>query len=406
MKDITLLKKIGHGGQAEVKAKYGLDDVVIKMFPNSDDKVWRREVGLAKQACYRRIVQFYHAGQFRLMTEYVEGGSPSNAISLGSIKDWETKTRIAKQVSLGLTYLNGQNILLRDIKSANILLTKNLNTKICDFGRASVVRQSGGDGTLPWRAPKLSLEPPQYSCKSDVYALGMAMWEMASGCIQLHQVHLQDSMIYCIVNGITGNIPSNTPEAYTACIQACWHQKPGERPAAAEIFSDIHSVSQGHDIDDLRVLGHELDKKLQFPTASRGNEAREYLKLGRLYYNGLVVRKNYEKSMEWYLKASEAGNSDAKFNIGVMYYNGYGVEQDYTKAMEWHRKASDAGDSDAMLNIGEMYEDGHGMEQDYTKAIEWYLKASDAGNSDAMLNIGEMYRDGQGVEQDYTKAME
>ncbi|KAG0306103.1 hypothetical protein BGZ98_002967 [Dissophora globulifera] len=407
--DMVAQYRVGHGGQAEVfkaKCNNGLDDVVVKMFLNSDDKDWRREVEFAKRVRCRHIVQFYHVEQDRLVMEYVEGGSLSNAILMSSIEDWETKTQIAKQVSLGLTYLHGQNIIHCDIKSANILLTKDLDAKICDFGRARTVGQSGGDGTLPWMAPELLLEPPQYSCKSDVYALGMVMWEMASGCIQPYQEHVQDSMIDCIVNGITEDIPSNTPEAYTACIQACWHQKPEERPAAAEIFPDINYISQDHDIDDLRVPEDEVDKNLRLPTAFGRNETSLYKTLGEIYYDGYGVKKDYKKSMEWYLKASDTGNSDAMFNIGLMYQNGYGVEQNYAKAMEWFLKASDTGNSDAMHNIGVMYRNGEGVEQDHTMAMEWFVKASDAGHSDAMLNIGVMYDNGDGVEQDYTMAME
>ncbi|KAG0302742.1 hypothetical protein BGZ98_007276, partial [Dissophora globulifera] len=371
MKYITLVEKIGHGGQAEVfKAKYVLDDVVIKLFLNPDDKDWRREIEFAKQVRYRHIVQFYHMKHDMFMMEFVEGGSLSNAILMGSTEDWETKIRIAKQVSLGLTYLHGQNILHCDIKSANILLTKNLDVKICDFGRARMIGQSGRDGTLPWMAPELFLEPPQYSCKSDVYALGMVMWEMASGCTQPYQEHLPESMVHCIVNGITEDIPSNTPEEYTACIQACWHQHPEERPAATEIFPDIDEISQDHDIDDLQALGDELDKKIQFPEAVGRNDESEYSMLGGIYYDGLGVRKNYKKSMEWYLKASNAGDSSAMIQIGEMYRNSQGVEQDYVKAMEWYLKASDAGDSRAKVIIGEMYRNGHGVEQDYTKAME------------------------------------
>ncbi|KAF8926443.1 hypothetical protein BGZ58_011177 [Dissophora ornata] len=162
----------GHGGQAEVfKAKYRLDDVVVKMFLNSDHEDWRRELELAKQIRDRHIVQFHHTGQDTLMMECLEGGGLSNAISRGSIEDWEAKTRIAKQVSLGLTYLHSHNILHCDIKGADILLAKHLDDNICDFGRARMVGQSGGDGTSPWMAPDLFIEPPQYSYKSNVYAL-------------------------------------------------------------------------------------------------------------------------------------------------------------------------------------------------------------------------------------------
>ncbi len=61
-------------------------------------------------------------------------------------------------------------------------------------------------------------------------------------------------------------------------------------------------------------------------------------------------------------------------NIGFMYYKGKGVEQDYKKAMEWYSKASQAGNFTAMGNIGFMYYNGQGVKQDYEKAMYWYKK--------------------------------
>ena len=49
--------------------------------------------------------------------------------------------------------------------------------------------------------------------------------------------------------------------------------------------------------------------------------------------------------MECYLEASEAGDGSAKCFIGVMYENGRGFAQDYAKTMEWYLKASHAGDA-------------------------------------------------------------
>lgn len=51
---------------------------------------------------------------------------------------------------------------------------------------------------------------------------------------------------------------------------------------------------------------------------------------------------------------------------------------EYGEAMEWFLKAAEAGYTDAMMLIGRMYEDGLGVEQDYDKAMEWYANADEA----------------------------
>ncbi|KAI8597360.1 kinase-like domain-containing protein, partial [Dissophora ornata] len=266
MENIKLGVKLGHGSQAEVfKAKYGLDDVVVKRFLDSTHEDSRRELGIVKQLHNRHIVQFYHVQQDMLVMEYAEGGSLTDAILSGVIVNWDTKTRIAKQVALGLAYLHLLNIIHCDLKSANIVLTMHGDAKICDFGRARMVGQSGGHGgTLPWMAPELFLNPPQYSTKSDVYALGMVMWEMASGCTQPYQEHTHDGVVDCITNGYTEEIPDDTPGAYAACIHECWHQEPEERLAAVDILPDIKIVSPDLNVDDLGSPEDEYDDDLRF----------------------------------------------------------------------------------------------------------------------------------------------
>ncbi|KAF9273650.1 hypothetical protein BGZ68_001327 [Mortierella alpina] len=174
-----------------------------------------------------------------LVMEYVEGGSLADAIVGRGLKSWEVKTQIAKDISLGLAYLHYQGIIHCDIKSSNILLTQYKEARICDFGLATMVGERGGGGTLQWMAPELLQNPPQYISKSDVYALGMVMWEMASESTQPYREHTPDGMIYCILNGILEQYPVDTPKAYAACIQICWKQVPEERPTAVDMLPDI-----------------------------------------------------------------------------------------------------------------------------------------------------------------------
>ncbi|KAF9276929.1 Dual specificity testis-specific protein kinase 2 [Mortierella alpina] len=134
--NIKLGKKIGHGAQAEIfKAKCGLDDVVVKRFLDSKHKSTKQEVAIIQKLTHRHIVQFYHVHHDMIVMEYVEGGNLADAIvDKRVLKSWEVKTRIAKEISLGLAYLHSQGIIHCVIKSANILLTKHKDARICDFG--------------------------------------------------------------------------------------------------------------------------------------------------------------------------------------------------------------------------------------------------------------------------------
>ncbi len=70
-------------------------------------------------------------------------------------------------------------------------------------------------------------------------------------------------------------------------------------------------------------------------------------------------------------------------NLGTLYYNGHGVAQDYQKALQWYQRAADAGSAVGMYSLGYMYEIGHGVTQDYQQARQWYQKAVAAGSGAA-----------------------
>ena len=112
------------------------------------------------------------------------------------------------------------------------------------------------------------------------------------------------------------------------------------------------------------------------------------------------IKQDYDKAIEWYEKAADAGNVSAMFNLGLLYNN---VILDYDKAIEWYEKAAETGDASAMNNLGLLYMN---VLQDYDNAAEWYEKAVDAGNATAMFNLGLLYEYGAGVEQNNTKALE
>lgn len=58
--------------------------------------------------------------------------------------------------------------------------------------------------------------------------------------------------------------------------------------------------------------------------------------------------------MEWWQKVAEQGYAYAQYNLGIMYQYGQGVEQSNEKAVEWYRKAADQGDPDAKKKLSEL----------------------------------------------------
>ncbi|SDP69641.1 tetratricopeptide repeat protein [Selenomonas ruminantium] len=107
--------------------------------------------------------------------------------------------------------------------------------------------------------------------------------------------------------------------------------------------------------------------------------------LGRYYRE----QEDYNSAMDWFKKAAQKGNAEAKNLIGVMHYRGEGVKCEYKKAFSWFEKAAKAGDAWGMYNLAQCYENGYGVIKNWDKAVEWYEKSAEAGNEEAKNRLAE-----------------
>ena len=140
--------------------------------------------------------------------------------------------------------------------------------------------------------------------------------------------------------------------------------------------------------------------KIEIKKASNG-DPKAQVQLGNIYRQGKLISKNYDKALEWYLKAAEQGYVGAQYNTGYLYDDVY---QDYSKALEWFLKAAEQKFSGAQNSIGVIYLQGKGVAQDYSKALEWFLKAAEQDDGNAKYHLAVMYLEGLGVTKDYKKA--
>ncbi|KAG0252561.1 hypothetical protein DFQ27_007993 [Actinomortierella ambigua] len=245
---------IGAGAYGQVfNARWGKRRVAIKKFHVSKADVKQEltiqtEVQLLERLRDRHIIQFYgttyHDGMLILVMDYADGGSLQGAIKRGTL-DWPAKIRIAQEIVRGLDYIHQENVLHRDLKSGNVLLTKAMEAKLCDFGMATVkvtsASRSNGTlkGTFRWMAPELLTSSPKYSTKSDIYALGMVMWEMAANCTIPFKNQADHFVVMSIVrNGEREKLPRFTPPEYRAWVERCWHPVAAKRPEAGDMIVD------------------------------------------------------------------------------------------------------------------------------------------------------------------------
>lgn len=196
-------------------------------------------------------------GNYCMVMPFMEKGALYGALHSGDRKldDWGMKVQIALDMVQGLNFLHKHNptILHRDLKSLNVLLDRKYAAKLADFGLSAVKTESSsqskgegakkGVGTLRWKAPELFGLKPKYSTKSDIYALAMTLWELASRAVPYAEA--DDSDIKDEVkSGEREEIDGDWPEDFAETIKVCWKQKPEERPEADMVVKAMEAMAE------------------------------------------------------------------------------------------------------------------------------------------------------------------
>jgi serine/threonine protein kinase len=137
---------------------------------------------------------FEEEGQFFLVMEYVDGQDLSHVIkSRGKIPQSETVS-IFRDILQGLGFAHDQGIVHRDMKPSNVLVDKSGRARIMDFGiailkGATEKRLTAAGATIgsPWYMSPEQIERPQkIDQRTDIYALGIVLYEMLTGDVPFH----------------------------------------------------------------------------------------------------------------------------------------------------------------------------------------------------------------------------
>ncbi|MHA0111028.1 tetratricopeptide repeat protein, partial [Klebsiella pneumoniae] len=89
--------------------------------------------------------------------------------------------------------------------------------------------------------------------------------------------------------------------------------------------------------------------------------------------------------------------------LGELYSNAMGIRRDYAKALEWYKRASDAGDREAMFAQAMMRMSGRGGPVDKNEAVKLMASSAKLGEPKAAYNLALLYLDGQTLPQDVTR---
>ena len=194
-----VLEKIGIGGMATVyKAKDNIlkRNVAVKVLRDeftTDEEFIKRfntEAQAAASLTHPNIVSIYDVGHednlYFIVMELIQGKTLKQIITEDGVLPWKWSINIAIQIASALEIAHKNNIVHRDIKPHNIIITEDGVAKVTDFGIAKAVSNSTitAFGTTIGSVHYFSPEHARVGytdAKSDIYSLGVVMYEMMTG---------------------------------------------------------------------------------------------------------------------------------------------------------------------------------------------------------------------------------
>ncbi|WP_408071364.1 Stk1 family PASTA domain-containing Ser/Thr kinase [Butyrivibrio sp. JL13D10] len=253
-----ILEKIGTGGMSDVyRAKdHKLNrPVAVKVlkqeFSENDNFVskFRVEAQAAAGLMHPNIVNVYDVGDENgihyIVMELVDGITLKRYIEKKSRLSVKEAVSIAIQVAMGLEAAHNNHIIHRDIKPQNIIISKEGKVKVTDFGIAKAATSntitSNVMGSVHYTSPEQA-RGGYSDAKSDVYSLGITLFEMLTGRLPFNG----DTTVAIAIKHIQEELPSPSefsdeiPISVEKIVMKCCQKSPDRRyQSAAELIADL-----------------------------------------------------------------------------------------------------------------------------------------------------------------------
>ena len=158
---------------------------------------------------------------------------------------WKVRIQIITDIISALYNIHSENAIHRDLHSGNLLYLQYVQQfDISDLGFCGPADKPLKSiyGNLPYIAPEVIVDK-EYTFKSDIYSIGMLMWEISSGQPPFSNYKHDFDFVMNINNGMRPKVVSGTPMEYQSLMEQCWDADPLKRPDAYTLWDKISDIN-------------------------------------------------------------------------------------------------------------------------------------------------------------------